>query len=73
MLIDEDFVKSDLALAGKIAAVVRRYFPEVQVLLVVRQPQQWQALCALVGLPELAKDPRYETTDLRMAAAGGGW
>ena len=32
-------------------------------------PQQWQALCALVGLPELAKDPRYETTDLRMAAA----
>ncbi len=32
-------------------------------------PQQWQALCALIGLPELAKDLRYETTDLRMAAA----
>jgi crotonobetainyl-CoA:carnitine CoA-transferase CaiB-like acyl-CoA transferase len=32
-------------------------------------PQQWQGLCELVGLPELAKDPRYETTDLRMAAA----
>lgn len=41
MLIDEDFVKSDLLLAGKIAAVVRRYFPDVQVLLMVRQPQQW--------------------------------
>ena len=32
-------------------------------------PQQWQELCALIGLPELARDKRYETTDLRMAAA----
>ena len=32
-------------------------------------PQQWQALCALIGLPELAEDARYATTDLRMAAA----
>ena len=31
--------------------------------------QQWHALCALIGLPELATDVRYETTDLRMAAA----
>ena len=32
-------------------------------------PQQWQALCGLIGLPELARDARYETTDLRLAAA----
>jgi crotonobetainyl-CoA:carnitine CoA-transferase CaiB-like acyl-CoA transferase len=32
-------------------------------------PQQWQGFCSLIGLPELAKDPRFETTDLRMAAA----
>ncbi len=32
-------------------------------------PLQWQELCALIGLPDLAKDARYETTDLRMAAA----
>jgi len=44
MLIDEDFVQADLLLAGKIAAVVRRYFPDVQVLLVVRQPAQWLEL-----------------------------
>ncbi|MBU2224701.1 MAG: hypothetical protein KKB00_11755 [Gammaproteobacteria bacterium] len=44
MLIDEDFMQSNQALAGKIAAVVRRYFPEVQVLLIVRQPQQWLEL-----------------------------
>lgn len=32
-------------------------------------PQQWRGLCELIGLPELAKDPAYATTDLRMAAA----
>ena len=32
-------------------------------------PQQWLELCTLIGLPELARDRRYETTDLRMAAA----
>jgi crotonobetainyl-CoA:carnitine CoA-transferase CaiB-like acyl-CoA transferase len=32
-------------------------------------PLQWQELCGLIGLPELARDARYETTDLRMAAA----
>jgi hypothetical protein len=55
MLIDEDFVQSDLLLAGKIAAVVRRYFPDVQVLLVVRQPQQWLELAQTEQLFLLAK------------------
>ncbi|OBP16602.1 hypothetical protein A5320_04190 [Rheinheimera sp. SA_1] len=55
MLIDEDFVQSDAALAGKIAAVVRRYFPDVQVLLVVRQPQQWLSLAQSEQLFLLAK------------------
>lgn len=32
-------------------------------------PQQWQGFCTLIGLPDLAKDPRFETTDLRVAAA----
>ncbi len=32
-------------------------------------PQQWHGFCALIGMPELARDPRFETTDLRMAAA----
>ena len=32
-------------------------------------PQQWQGFCALIGMPKLARDPRFETTDLRMAAA----
>jgi crotonobetainyl-CoA:carnitine CoA-transferase CaiB-like acyl-CoA transferase len=32
-------------------------------------PQQWRGLCEMVGLPELARDPAYATTDQRMAAA----
>lgn len=32
-------------------------------------PQQWQALCEMIGLTELARDPAYATTDQRMAAA----
>jgi crotonobetainyl-CoA:carnitine CoA-transferase CaiB-like acyl-CoA transferase len=31
-------------------------------------PQQWQGLCALIGLPDLAKDPDFATTDKRLAA-----
>src|SRR6202012_5786350 len=31
-------------------------------------PQQWQALCIMIGLPDLAHDPRYATTDLRLEA-----
>lgn len=32
-------------------------------------PQQWQALCEMIDLPDLARDPAYATTDQRMAAA----
>jgi crotonobetainyl-CoA:carnitine CoA-transferase CaiB-like acyl-CoA transferase len=32
-------------------------------------PRQWRALCELIDLPDLAKNPAYATTDLRMAAA----
>jgi crotonobetainyl-CoA:carnitine CoA-transferase CaiB-like acyl-CoA transferase len=32
-------------------------------------PQQWRGLCGLIGLPDLANNPAYATTDLRMAAA----
>ncbi len=32
-------------------------------------PQQWQTLCDLMGMPELARDPAFATTDLRMAAS----
>ncbi len=44
LIIDEGFVKSDPHLALKVAQVVRRYFPEVQVLLTVSKPQRWQQL-----------------------------
>lgn len=55
MLIDEEFIISDTALPGKIAAVVRRYFPDVQILLVVRQPQRWLEIAKDEQLLVLAK------------------
>lgn len=30
-------------------------------------PQQWQGLCELIDLPDLAKDPDFATTDKRLA------
>jgi len=44
LIIDEGFVKSDPHLALKVAQVVRRYFPQVQVLLTVSKPERWQQL-----------------------------
>ncbi len=55
MLIDEEFVNSDTALTGKIAAVVRRYFPDVQILLLVRQPQRWLEIANDAQVLVLAK------------------
>src|SRR3954469_18611205 len=31
-------------------------------------PLQWQELCRMIGLPDLAGDPRFATTDQRLAA-----
>lgn len=72
MLIDEDFVQSDAALAGKIAAVVRRYFPEVQVLLVVRQPQQWLEQAKAERLYILAKPLTPITLNQAFLASDSG-
>jgi hypothetical protein len=44
LVIDEVFVKSDPHLAFKVAQVVRRYFPQVQVLLAMSQPERWLQL-----------------------------
>lgn len=44
LLIDEVFVKSDPHLALKVAQVVRRYFPQVQVLVAVTKPERWLQL-----------------------------
>ncbi len=53
LVIDEVFVKSDPHLAFKVAQVVRRYFPQVQVLLAMSQPERWlQLQQELVLLPK---------------------
>lgn len=42
LLIDEHFVKLDAHLAVKVAHVVQRYFPAVQIYLAVTQPERWE-------------------------------
>lgn len=44
LILDEGFVQQDTALAGKIVAVVRRYFPTAGLLILVREPASWLAL-----------------------------
>lgn len=46
LIIDEGFVKADPHLALKVAQVVRRYFPQVQVLLTVSKSERWQQLAS---------------------------
>jgi hypothetical protein len=50
LVIDESFAGADATLVGKIATVVRRYFPKVRILLCVRQPANWQLLASSVQL-----------------------
>lgn len=50
LVIDESFAGSDITLVGKIATVVRRYFPKVRILLCVRQPADWQQMAGVVQL-----------------------
>lgn len=50
LVIDESFAGGDITLVGKIATVVRRYFPQVRILLCVRQPADWQQMAGAVQL-----------------------
>lgn len=65
--------------AASLRRGVNRYFPVYpQTIFPARDgwigvsaltPQQWRGLCELIGLPDLASNPAYATTELRMAAA----
>lgn len=44
LILDEAFIKADQQIASQVFQVVRRYFPQLALLVLVRQPQQWQAL-----------------------------
>ena len=69
LVIDESFAGADISLVGKIATVVRRYFPQVRILLCVRQPADWQQIAGAVQLlakpvlvPQLAAALQSQST-----------
>ena len=44
LILDEAFINADQQIATQVFQVVRRYFPQLALLVLVRQPDQWQAL-----------------------------
>ncbi len=55
LLLDEQFVQADVALAGRLLHVVRRYFPEIQLLVMTTQPGLWHELATTLQLRLLLK------------------
>jgi len=55
LLLDEQFVNGDVALAEQLLRVVRRYFPQVQLLVITAQPMQWRDLVVALQLRLLQK------------------
>lgn len=70
LVIDESFAAADPSLLGKIATVVRRYFPKVRILFCVRQPSQWQQQSA--GIQLLAKPMVLPQLALALNSAAEG-
>ena len=64
LLLDEAFIKADLAVAAQVFTVVRRYFPALTLVVLVREPEVWQTLqqqfgLRLVGKPVLAQSLQH--------------
>lgn len=64
LLLDEAFIKADLAVAAQVFTVVRRYFPALTLIVLVRQPELWLGLqqqfaLRLVAKPVLAQSLQH--------------
>jgi hypothetical protein len=55
LLLDEQFVNADISLADKLLQVVRRYFPQVRLLVITAQPILWRSLVVTLQLRLLQK------------------
>lgn len=55
LILDEAFINADQQIATQVFQVVRRYFPQLALLVLVRQPAQWQALQAEFQLRLISK------------------
>lgn len=44
LILDENFINADLQIAAQVFQIVRRYFPQLVLIVLAREPLQWQAL-----------------------------
>ena len=72
LLVDDSAVRQDPALLAQVCTVVRRYFPQVNLLLLANQSAPWQALCQSFELRVVAKPALLPTLQQALQARGGG-
>ena len=56
------------SMRGRRTASIPRRGEDRWVAIAVRGDEQWEALCELMGAPELARDPRFATHEARIAS-----
>lgn len=55
LILDENFINADLQIAARVFQIVRRYFPQLVLIVLAREPQQWQALLEEFQLRVISK------------------
>lgn len=55
LILDEAFIRADQQVATQVFQLVRRYFPQLMLLVLVRQPEQWHGLQQQFDLRLLSK------------------
>jgi len=72
LLVDDSAVRYDPALLAQVCTVVRRYFPQVNLLLLANQSAAWQSLCQSFDLRVVAKPALLSTLQQALQARVGG-
>lgn len=72
LLLDEQFVGGDLGLAEQLLRIVRRYFPDIQLLVMTTTPDKWQSLQTELRLRVLQKPLVNARLQQALLVVGGG-
>lgn len=72
LLLDDSVIRCEPALMEQVAAVVRRYFPAVSLVLLCKSPDLWQSLVSRLQLRVVAKPAAQQALIAALQAADGG-
>lgn len=72
LVLDDSVIRNEPALMEQVAAVVRRYFPAVSLVLLAATPERWQELQSRLQLRVVAKPSVQEALIGALQAAEGG-